>query len=897
MRMKKIFTLAALLFALTINVDAQYRKSWDFTKWSDATHANLIAGSDWSDIEKAADTAPTDISKENCFWQVGNSSAGISPMTANGEPIKELEGLKFINSTSRSLAIAVNYPATSLGEYHGPSYLWLGSKNVNYFVIPGVEAGTTIKIGLESHKPAEARGVQLFVGEGNSGTQLMDPDGVAVPTPTTYEEYTWYVPTDLTDTPNEDGTYNVTVRNTNGCHLYFIQVGDGDSPEVQDAKKVAYVASSEDPSNDGDFAWIYVSSMSGIEPTIVLSSTVSSLEELQAYDLVMISPTVQATDAIVPTLKSAIAYEPVLNLNAALYAAWGLGEVAATDATVATVSDLENELFENIDVTAGLVMQNSVGITGVNLGEYFANDAVLANAGDAVAIHKHNPARNSYMFLAYTTEALVDADQDVLSTLLTNAIKIVADTKKDVTSAPAPSISQDNQNGLTVVTISDVNAEAVVRYTVDGSDPTAESPIYTDALFFTAPATVKAIAFVDGYNPSNITTAEVAIYTQAAEPSIEVAQNGAESTVTITAEEGLNIYYNFTGNADAAKSQAYTEPIVLTEPTYVYAFTTANEKLNSVIASRYVAIATLNAQTIRLDTIAHFDASVGPWFVDGTENADSLGNGKNSAYYFWGKNAWNYYSTEIDHEETVVGSEGQDSTVYYYKPDPTALKYIYPLTDTPWRLKSQGQVLTGELTLAPEYAVGNGATGRYAETAEDNIGNPSKGVMTFGGKTSGEPYTAAIETTKKFAGPFDVVVYIGNGNSGSAGVMEVQTSTDAENWETLGTLALAGTQRYWKKNRVAYEGTDEVYVRVAQTGGGTKAQVYDILLFNNGELSKAYDPVIYEGIVGTTANAEVIATEVFSIDGMRLSQTRKGINIVRQRLSNGTTRTSKILVK
>ena len=96
---------------------------------------------------------------------------------------------------------------------------------------------------------------------------------------------------------------------------------------------------------------------------------------------------------------------------------------------------------------------------------------------------------------------------------------------------------------------------------------------------------------------------------------------------------------------------------------------------------------------------------------------------------------------------------------------------------------------------------------------------------------------------------------------------------------------------------MAYEGTDEVYVRVAQTGGGSKAQVYDILLFNNGELSKAYDPVIYEGIIGTTANAEVIATEVFSIDGMKLSETRKGINIVRQRLSNGTTRTSKILVK
>ena len=207
----------------------------------------------------------------------------------------------------------------------------------------------------------------------------------------------------------------------------------------------------------------------------------------------------------------------------------------------------------------------------------------------------------------------------------------------------------------------------------------------------------------------------------------------------------------------------------------------------------------------------------------------SLGNGKNSAYYFWGKNAWKYYSEEIDHEETVTGSEGQDSIVYYYKPDPTAIRYIYPLTDTPWRLKSQGQVLTGELTLAPEYAVGNGATGRYAETAQDNIGNPSKGVITFGAKTSGEPYTAAIETTQKFAGPFDVVVYVGNGNGSGAGILEIQTSADGENWESIGELTLATTQRYWKKNRAAYEGTDEVFVRVAQTGRNSNNDFYQTL--------------------------------------------------------------------
>ena len=54
--MKKSFLLLSMLvFAIVVN--AQYRKSWDFTKWSAETHADLIAGSDWSDIEKEAKEA------------------------------------------------------------------------------------------------------------------------------------------------------------------------------------------------------------------------------------------------------------------------------------------------------------------------------------------------------------------------------------------------------------------------------------------------------------------------------------------------------------------------------------------------------------------------------------------------------------------------------------------------------------------------------------------------------------------------------------------------------------------------------------------------------------------------------------------------------------------------
>ena len=217
--MKKSFLLLSLLM-LALSVSAQqYRKSWDFTKWSAETVADLMAGSDWSDIEKASGTAPTDLSKDNCFWEVtamGNASGEVN-LTANGNVIKELEGLWYTNTTSRSLAIAVNYQNANASDaafrdYHGASYLWLGSSKKNYFVIPHVEPGTIIKMGIESHKQTDARGVELYIGHGSRGTKLLAPDGSTNAVPTTYQEFEWLVPADATDTPNEDGTFDIDIQ-------------------------------------------------------------------------------------------------------------------------------------------------------------------------------------------------------------------------------------------------------------------------------------------------------------------------------------------------------------------------------------------------------------------------------------------------------------------------------------------------------------------------------------------------------------------------------------------------------------------------------------------------------------------------------------------------------------
>ena len=212
--------------------DAAEGKVWDFTMWSDATIANLkadaaaskIAG--WSDVEKKdvaeADGDPTETSKDNCFWSVAEPNAD-GELAANGVVIEELKGLVWNKtySTARSLAIAVNYPTTSLGDYAGGAYLWLGGgkKKVPCFTIPSVKAGSIITMEVESHKPAEGRGVELYTGVDadnlvDAATKIGDTFN-----PKTKESHSWTIENDC----------DVIVYNTNGCHIYRIEITSGTS--------------------------------------------------------------------------------------------------------------------------------------------------------------------------------------------------------------------------------------------------------------------------------------------------------------------------------------------------------------------------------------------------------------------------------------------------------------------------------------------------------------------------------------------------------------------------------------------------------------------------------------------------------------------------------------------
>jgi len=869
----------------TSNAD---NRKWDFTNWSAATVANLAADMSqnadarWSDDEKGNGTRQNG----NCYWWVPAGTASITTLVDGEEKaIPELDGLDFTGYKARSLAIAVNYPSTSLGTYAGGSYLWLGSKSQS-FKIPAVKTGAKIVMEVESHKPSDGRGVALKVGD----TSITISEGSEKPTEKT--TCTWIIPTDI----SEEETVDVTVTNNNGCHLYSIAVWESGS-EIEEDKKVAYIYNSTDYDENNDYAWAVLSGLQGIQMTQIdiangaAEVTADSLES--GYDAVVISPYVNATDAYVSTLKSIIAYEPVLNLNPSLYAAWGYGNELKGETNIITIQDELNALFEDENV-AGIISEEKTiewladgAVTGVQLGEYFADDDTLATVGAGVAIHKHNDGRNSYLFLPYAKEDMANIQPDAMQAILPAAVNNVAKTKKEVTAVVTPTISEEYGNNQTTITISCANSKAKVYYTIDGSEPSEASTLYAEPFVLTEAKTVKAIAYADGYTVSGVAELTATIKQQAATPTIAVAMESGKSTVTISsATEGTTVYYNYTGSDATTESKVYSEPIVVTSPVTITAFATGDNYVNSELASQYVDV---QDAKLRYDILSQFDANYEDWALP----EDSTGSKKATYLFSWGKKSQSMYDTTQPGETvTVMGDDGQplkdangnDSTVVKYPEIAAESK-----TNGEWTLESQGQVITWENT-SPKYDVGDGSN-YNPETPEDAmLANDSVGItaymVNFGGKTSGEPYNARLRSNKAFAGPFDIVVYASNGNGSNYPQIQIQTSADGTVWDSLSTVKMAETKRLWKRTQVSYESETPVYVRLAHIGGGTKGIIYNVYLLNAGTHTQEYITGIVDINSGNAAMGNI--SHIYNLNGVRQSSLQHGVNIVRY--ANGAVR-------
>lgn len=131
--------------------------------------------------------------------------------------------------------------------------------------------------------------------------------------------------------------------------------------------------------------------------------------------------------------------------------------------------------------------------------------------------------------------------------------------------------------------------EEVLRYTLDGSEPTNESMVYTGPFTISESTVIKAKVFSDSYFDSKVITATLTReWEQVAAPVITAATSfiGSKTQVAITcATIGATIYYTKDGTEPTATSNIYSEPFDVASTCTIKAYAVLNDYTDSNVCS------------------------------------------------------------------------------------------------------------------------------------------------------------------------------------------------------------------------------------------------------------------------------------------------------------------------
>jgi hypothetical protein len=853
--MKKLFTLALLALGLSVgSAQAQEKKTWAFQEagLSPETIADLDADeANWA-------KEGTNEAGETTGWKEATKHTGT--LKANGNEIAELKGITIENSgLSNNNNVIIRKDRVRL------------NRNNMKFRLPQLVNGQTVTIVCQSaNSSATDRGVKASFSymkriEGPEDDLILGAAGQV--------KNVWQIETD------DEGPVDVEFTLiTGGIDFRLIQIDNGDEAK---RAKIAYVYDGNE--NDQVLNYLKGNELYDVTALNVTTETLNA-EALRDYEVTVVGSSVPADNAAAGVLKEALPWTPVLNLNANLYNAWGYGEATAMNgAIVLNAKQLNNALFKDVetisaDALTAVFINEEASILGVKLGDYFADDQILASAANddfsaadntITAIHTHNIAHNGYVFLPFDQTPTANALQ-----LVANAISTLQNSKREVTPATAPTLSREYKDRATIVTIkAPALPKAQVYYTTDGSEPTTASQLYTEPFTLSAECVVKASAIAEGYTLSQPAELKVTIKSQPATPVISYEMSNGQTTLKFAcATEDVKIWYNFSNSVDTVRSAVYADtiPVIITMPQDVTVFATTLKSIPTEVVFSETASQRVLVQNPRvvIDVAGHYGAAA--W--DGISNGSGLFSG--------GKKATSMYDTTKEPIGKTVDPETGDETALYPEVD-------WEIKDEPgenpqWQVMTKGQAVLWQNNGASTDKVGTNEGGYYPTVAEDidALFPVTKNDIQFAAIASGEPANAAIQSKVAFKGPLDIVVLANM----QGGPILAQVSADGENWTTVGEeIAKTGYTRMWAKYVRMYEGTDEVYVRVAQETGSSAAKIFDIYVANQGEKSKALlDELNAEltGIDEVAAKATTAPVGVYSLNGIRRSSVQRGLNIV-----------------
>jgi hypothetical protein len=124
------------------------------------------------------------------------------------------------------------------------------------------------------------------------------------------------------------------------------------------------------------------------------------------------------------------------------------------------------------------------------------------------------------------------------------------------------------------VVLSCSTSGATVRYTVDGSEPSSTSAVYSSPIVVSSTTTVKAKAFKDGMTDSDTASATYTIIPKIATPTFSPSggtYSSAQNVALNCATEGATIHFTVDGSEPSSTSAVYSSPIVVSSTTTVKA--------------------------------------------------------------------------------------------------------------------------------------------------------------------------------------------------------------------------------------------------------------------------------------------------------------------------------------
>ena len=136
--------------------------------------------------------------------------------------------------------------------------------------------------------------------------------------------------------------------------------------------------------------------------------------------------------------------------------------------------------------------------------------------------------------------------------------------------SPTLSLAAGTYTTTKTVTISTATAGATIYYTLDGTDPTVSSAVYSSPLTISQTTTLKAKAVKSGRSDSNIVAAVYTLQVAAVTVSPAAGTYSSAPSVTLsTTSPGAAIYYTLDGSTPTTSSTPYTGPFPVSTTTTV----------------------------------------------------------------------------------------------------------------------------------------------------------------------------------------------------------------------------------------------------------------------------------------------------------------------------------------